>query len=208
MAFEIVKTATTGKVKRTIESNNTIESTKKKAYDKFSFLKDYNSYKNTSKEIFLSPNLEIVTRVNTNGNVKFCNAAHTLTTGYNENEILHNKTSITMHPEMPKVIFNYIITALNKRNEAIAIIRHLDKDGNSYWLNTHFTPNKGKKLSLAYSSKAYPSSKKTIKKFRKIYSTLFLLENHVNENTALKYFEGLLEMEYGNYNGFTMSAFE
>jgi hypothetical protein len=206
-----VKIIRDAKLVQSRKSKNTSE------YNEFSFLTDYNTQPVESNEILIHPRLQLVSRVTTKGKIKFCNTDYVTVTGRSEKEVLKNKVTITTHPQMPKTIFNYVISELSKGNEIIAVVNHLDKYGNSYWLNTHFKPNYTSKLSLAYTTKSKPSSRETIQKIKKIYNTLyrienrksnFLVENEANKEIANKYFNGLIEMEYGNYEGFVIHAFE
>jgi transcriptional regulator with PAS, ATPase and Fis domain len=179
-------------------------------YYAFSFLKDYDT-KSTKTETVnktLDLNSEIVSRVTTKGKVKFCNTDYIKATAYNQKEILQKTCANIMHPQMPKTIFVHVINELKKGNEVIAIMKHLDKKGETYWLNTNFDPNSSKKINIAFTSKSRPTSKNTIKKVEKIYNTLSRIESTVGELAAKKYFDGLLEMEYGNYNGFIIGCFE
>lgn len=186
-------------------------------YSEFSFLTDYRTGTIESKEILIHPRLQIASRVTTKGKIKFCNSDYIMVTGRNEKEILRNKVSITIHPQMPKTIFNYVISELKKGEEVIAVINHLDKYGNSYWLSTEFIPNNSNNFSLAFSTKSKPTSKNAIEKVRKIYNALyrienrnseFLVEDQSNKKIADKYFDGLIEMEYGNYEGFIIDTFQ
>jgi len=177
-----------------------------KEYSEFSFLIDYNSKELHSPEFIVTPKTQIVNRITTNGKIKFCNEDFSKTTGFNKKDILNINQIV--HPTMPKTIFNHVIKKLDKNEEVIALVKHIDKKGNQFWLNTLFSPNNSSNLTIAYSTKATATTKKTIDKISKIYNTVFLLEKHVNPNLAKKYFDGLIEMEYGTYEGFIIDAFE
>jgi len=177
-------------------------------YDDYSFLTDYDSALINSLEKQINPSLQVVSRVTTKGKLKFCNTDYISVTNYKGKELVNKRTSIITHPEMPKTIYNYIIQELKKDNDVAAPIRHLDKNGKSFWLNTQFNPNKGSNLKLAYSTKAVPTSETAVNKIKEIYNTLFLIEKNVNQDQAQKYFEGMLEMEYANYDGFLLEIFE
>lgn len=176
-------------------------------YDSYSFLTDYNSALINSSEKQINPSLQLTSRVTTKGKIKFCNTDYISVTNYHGKELVNKRASIITHPEMPKTIYNYVIQELKNGNDVIAPIRHLDKNGESFWLNTQFNPNKGSNLKLAYSTKAVPTSNIALNKVKKIYNILFLIEKNVNLNQAQKYFEGMLEMEYANYEGLLLDIF-
>jgi len=175
----------------------------------FSFLTNFNSALINSPTITINPSLQLISRITTKGKIKFCNADFCTATKANTSEIQNTQISNTFHPEMPKVILDVIKKNLDLNIDALAVIKHIDSTGNTIWLNSHFSPNvSSNKLNIACYIKSNPSSKSAINKVEKIYNTIFLLENHVSYDIAKKYFEGLLEMEYGNYEGFIISLFQ
>ncbi len=174
----------------------------------FSFLTNFNSALINSPNAVLNPSLQLISRITTKGKIKFCNADFCTATKTKANKIQNTPISQVFHPEMPKVILDVIKESLENNTDALAIIKHIDSEGKTIWLNSHFTPNTSNKLNIACYIKSNPSSKSAINKVEKIYNTIFLLENHVSYAIAKKYFEGLLEMEYGNYEGFIISTFQ
>ena len=176
----------------------------------FSFLTDYNinDIDLTKSTKSLDNSLQLVSRITTNGKIKFCNTDFCKATNYSSKELQNKKLTSIFHPEMPKTILDVIKNSLNKNNETYAVIKQIDSEGNTIWLNSHFIPNTTSKLNIACQIKSQPSSQKAIEKIEKIYNTVYLLENHVNHEIAKKYFEGLLEMEYADYEGFIIDAFQ
>ena len=174
----------------------------------FSFLTDFESKANTKKTVHLDSSLQLKSRITTKGKIKFCNSDFCTATNYSSKNIQNKAITSVFHPEMPKVIMNVIKNNLENKTNALAVIKQIDSDGNTIWVNTLFNPNTTSKLNIACHIKSNPSSKKTIKKIDKIYNTLFLLEHHVSHEIAEKYFEGLLEMEYGNYEGLLIDLFQ
>ncbi len=180
----------------------------KEIFDLFSFLTDFNSKSINSKTKNLNNSFELVSRITTKGKIKFCNTDFCKATNETSKKLQNKKITSIFHPEMPKTILNKVKNELTQNTFSLAVIKGIDKDGNSIWLNTHFSANTSNKLNIACNLKAKPSSKETINKIEAIYNTIFLLENHVSQDIATKYFDGLLEMEYGNYEGFLINAFQ
>ena len=174
----------------------------------FSFLTDFNASLINSKTNFLDFSLQLKSRITTKGKIKFCNTDFCDATKTNPKQIQNTKLTNLFHPEMPKVILEYVSNNLETGVDAFAIIKHIDNNGKTIWLNSHFSPNQSNNFNIAFTINANPTSQETIKKIEHIYNTIFLLENHVSYEIAKKYFEGLLEMEYGNYEGFMINAFQ
>lgn len=197
--------------KTLVDQNRTYVSAKRKqeeTYKLFSFLTDYNAAIVNSSLKILDPSLQLVCRVSTKGKIKFSNKHFSEATSFSSKELVNAKISSIFHYEMPKVVLEKIMSNLENNIESVAVLKCIDKKGETIWLNACFTPNDSRKLNMACSMKLNPSSKATIKKINHIYETIFLLENHVNNDVAEKYFKGLLEMEYGNYEGFMINAFQ
>ena len=196
---------------QTIQSNEKVVIVKKKSVAKdsrFSFLTDFTSTTTHSKTLILTPNLQLVSRITTKGKIKFCNTDFVKVIKTSSKIIQNKKITNYFHPEMPKVILNIIKNRLDNNKHALGIIKQKDIDGNIIWLNSLFSTNTSNNLNIACQIKSNPSSEETINKIEKIYNTIHLLENHVSYDIAQKYFDGLLEMEYGNYEGFLINAFQ
>ncbi len=175
----------------------------------FSFLTNYKSFTTNSPTRLLHPSLQLISRITTKGKIKFCNTDFCIATKKSANELKNSELNSIFHSEMPKTILEIVKAQLKKDNEGIAILKSKDIEGNTIWLNALFIPNtSSKNYTVTFTTKLNPCSKKTINKIEKIYNTIYLLETHVNKNIAKKYFDGLLEMEYGDYDGFIINAFQ
>ncbi|HIP37209.1 MAG TPA: PAS domain S-box protein, partial [Crocinitomix sp.] len=155
-----------------------------KSVELFSFLTDYKSTLLNSKTTYLNPSLQLTSRITTKGKIKFCNTDFCKVVNLNSKEVQNKKITSTFHPEMPKVILNYVKASLLKNEDALAIVKHIDSNGEMFWLNSHFSPNTSNKLNIACSIKSNASSKISVEKIEKIYNTIFLLENHVSYDIA------------------------
>ena len=198
----------------TIKTNTQIKNKKvlkresEKPLDLFSFLTNYKPATLNNKTATLPTHLLLNSRITSKGNIKFCNTDFCTAHQTQSAEIQNKPLASIFHPEMPKTILNYIKTNLQSNTESIAILKQIDNNGKTIWLNSLISPNTTNKLNIACQIKATPSSQKTIEKIQKIYNTIFLLENHDSPDIANKYFEGLLEMEYGNYEGLMIELFQ
>lgn len=177
-------------------------------YDLFTFLTNFKGFSLRSKTIFLDPSLQLTGKLTTKGKFKVCNTNFYKAINCSHSDVKEQSINTIFHPEMPKVILDVVKSELQKGNKALAIIKEIDNDGHTVWVNSQFTRNTSGKLNIACQYKGVPTSKKTIEKINRIYKTLFLLENHSGYEIAKKYFNGMLEMEYGNYEGFLIDAFQ
>lgn len=196
-----------GKVVQNQVSKNHVLNKKQPSFQgKYAFLTNFKSARIDSKRNNLDFSLHLKGRITTKGKIKFCNADFCTVTKIKAKEIQNKELTATFHPEMPKVILDIVKNKLEKNQDALVILKQIDSTGKTIWLNTHLRPDNSAKLNIACHLSANATSDKTIQIIEKIYDTVFLLENHVSYDIAKKYFDGLLEMEYGNYDGFIINA--
>jgi len=177
-------------------------------YGIFSFLTEYKSYINNNVTKTLPLGLQLTSKITTKGKVRMCNSEFYKSLGYIHKEVIRQDFSKIIHPEMPKVIMEVVQNDLKNGEDSLAIVKQIDKEGNTIWVNSLFSPNDSTNLTIACFVKSNPTSLNAISKIEKIYRTIFLLENYSGYDIAKKYFEGLIELEYGNYEGFIIDAFQ
>jgi len=76
----------------------------------------------------------IVSKGDAEGNITYTNPIFMKISGYTQGELLDKPHSILRHPDMPKVIFQYLWKNIKEGNEVIAYVKNLCKDGSYYWV--------------------------------------------------------------------------
>lgn len=190
------------------KENSLVKNEPVNSLEKFSFLTEFSSYSNNTTTKMLGLGLQLTCKITTKGKVRMCNSNFYKALGYIHKEVIKQSFTNTFHPEMPKVILEVVQGELQKGTDSLAIIKQIDKEGNTIWVNSHFSPDTSNRFAIACSVKSNPTSLKAISKIEKIYRTIFLLENHSGYAIAKKYFDGLIEVEYGNYEGFIIDVFQ
>jgi len=76
----------------------------------------------------------IVSKGDAEGNITYTNPIFMKISGYTQGELLDKPHSILRHPDMPKVIFQYLWKNIKEGKEVIAYVKNLCKDGSYYWV--------------------------------------------------------------------------
>lgn len=152
----------------------------------------------------------IVSKTDTYGTILYTNNAFTQACEYNAIELIGEPHNIIRHPDMPKVAFKTLWTALKKGKNYHAIVKNLTKTGRYYWVITDFTIDKnedGKITGYTGRRKAVPNS--VIEKIEPLYKTLLDIEKIKSEKASELYFDAYLKEEIGkSYDEFVLDLFK
>ena len=76
----------------------------------------------------------IVSKSDEKGNITYVNPIFMKISGYTQGELYDKPHSILRHPDMPKVIFEYLWDNLKAGSDVVAYVKNLCKDGSYYWV--------------------------------------------------------------------------
>lgn len=168
-------------------------------------LKEYKKEKIISTiklEKELDTDINMICRVSTKGNIKFCNKDFILSSEYFERDLIGNKIDMLLHPEMPEIINLVIQNNLERGKGIISIVKNRTKFGKFFWTFSEFSPNKSDNLKIAYQIESKGISEFAKKEIEKLYSKLYKIEQNLDVVSASKYLIGFLEergMSFSNY---------
>lgn len=94
----------------------------------------------THKEVPLSPQDEIVSSTDIQGNILFCNDTFCKVSGYSREELLQQPHNILRHPQMPREAFSMLWTALKAGKPWMGMVKNRCKNGDHYWVSAYVTP--------------------------------------------------------------------
>lgn len=100
----------------------------------------------------------IVSKADEVGDITYANPIFYKLSGYSKKELNFQPHSILRHPDMPKIIFQYLWAELKKENEVHAFVKNLTKDGSFYWVMAYIRPA----LNPDGSFRNYVSTRKTM----------------------------------------------
>jgi len=158
------------------------------------------------KEIKLDPSKIIMSKTDALGVIEYANEYFMEISGYEEHELMGQPHNIIRHPDMPKLIFKMLWERLTEGENIHLLVKNLAKDGRYYWVLTNFETKFDEKGHVIYHyarRKAAPGN--AIYEIEKLYKTISAIEKRQNPETAVKYFEGLLEDRGQTYDEFILN---
>lgn len=156
-----------------------------------------------NEESFLNRDTTSICRITTKNTIKFCNKDFIKISGYTEKELLTNSLDLIKHPEMPKIISEFIQYHIEKGRTMKIIIKNRTKDGKFFWTLSNFKPNNGSNLNISHSISSVAIPFKAKQKITKLYDCLNKLETKIDDTTAYKYLIGFLEERCMSLTGYT-----
>jgi PAS domain S-box-containing protein len=140
-----------------------------------------------SKEVKLSKDKEVITRIDTSGNIIYYNHALSEISGYSKKEILHTSYTILNHPDMPKSVFYFIWKTLLAGNSTYALIKNFTKNGDYYWQLTKFIVQKDCQNSMvSFLSYGKQADREAIENIEPLYRSLLEEEKKYSKDSAIK----------------------
>lgn len=162
------------------------------------------------EEIIWDKTKTIVSKTDAYGTILYANDVFANTCEYSPIELIGEPHNIIRHPDMPKVAFKVLWSALKKGENFHAIVKNLTRTGRYYWVITDFTIDKNENdeiIGYTARRKAVPNS--VIKKIEPLYKTLLDIEKIKGEKASELYFDAYLREEVGkNYDEFVVDLFE
>ena len=89
-------------------------------------------------QIKIEPHVLIVSRTNRQGIIEYANRDFSAVSGYSMEELIDRPHRVVRHPDMPGVIFKMMWERLHNNQDIFAVVKNLAKNGDYYWVTTHF----------------------------------------------------------------------
>lgn len=94
--------------------------------------------KPVDKEILIPEGEILISVTDPKGIITEVNDIFSKIAGYSEEELLGVSHNVIRHPDMPKVMFKIVWEHIMDKENVMAVIKNLAKDGNYYWVVTDF----------------------------------------------------------------------
>jgi PAS domain S-box-containing protein len=158
----------------------------------------------TNKEIMLNPKRYIVSKTDARGVIEYANDYFVEVCGYSEEELIGKPHSIVRHPDMPKIVFKMMWDRINKRENIMAVVKNLAKNGDHYWVVTEFEPKVNPITNEIISHTAFRKAapRKAIETMEPIYAKLLELEKEGGMEASEKFLIDFLEEKKMTYDEF------
>ncbi len=151
-------------------------------------------------EISIPENDEIISITDPKGIITDANEVFTRISGYKAEELIGVSHNVIRHPDMPKIMFKILWDRIKDKENIMAVVKNLAKDGSYYWVLTDFvtTVDKDRNV-LHYTAYRKPINQKVKDAVIPLYKALCAIEElggmELSERFLTDYFK-MLGMTY------------
>lgn len=152
-------------------------------------------------EVHWDKSLELVSKTDKAGTIRYANEAFVNVSGYEEYELVGQPHNIIRHPDMPKVIFKLLWKNLLNGKDFHAVVKNMAKNGRYYWVLTRFEifkNDKGEITAFMGRRKSVPTE--VSDKIEELYKKLKQIEDATEIDSAEDYLTGYLEDRKKTYD--------
>jgi PAS domain S-box-containing protein len=149
----------------------------------------------------------LVTRIDKNSNILYYNNALAKISGYKKRELIDRPYSKLQHPDIPKAILYVIWNSLIVGKDTHAILKHISKDGNYYWLFVKYIVQKDNEDNIiSFLTEGRAISKSIVKKVEPLYKKLLEEESKNGKESSIKKLQTILSKNnIASYNDFILN---
>ena len=91
-----------------------------------------------NKEIIIPDEQVLISVTDPKGIITKVNDIFTKISGYSEDELVGSSHNVIRHPDMPKIMFKIVWKHIMDKENVMAVVKNLAKDGKYYWVVTDF----------------------------------------------------------------------
>ena len=119
----------------------------------------------------------------------FCEIA-----GYSEEELVGASHNVIRHPDMPKIMFKIVWEHIKDRENVMALVKNLAKDGRYYWILTDFVTKVDVSREVVnYTAYRRPICKDVQNAITPLYKALSAIEDIAGMDASEKFLNEYLE---------------
>ena len=141
-----------------------------------------------------------------NGIITDANDIFVKISGYTKDELVGANHNLIRHPDMPRVMFDVVWDHIKGRENIMAVVKNLAKDGRYYWVITDFVTDVDADRNVT-SYTAYRRSPKPgiLKTIIPMYKALNAIEEFAGMDAAKHFLTDFLERRKESYDDFIES---
>lgn len=157
-----------------------------------------------SEKVFAENEL-LVTKTDLKGVITYANREFMHIVEIDENVLIGAPHNIIRHPDMPKIIFKYLWSYLQKEEEIHAYVKNICADGSYYWVMANVTPSYLNGKVVGYHSARRKPTVKALDVIKPLYEKLLNAEKSGGINASEKMLNDLLKEKGVQYDEFILS---
>ena len=158
------------------------------------------------EEIVVPTDDVLISVTDPNGLITDANDIFVKISGYTKDELMGANHNLIRHPDMPRVMFDVVWKHIKNRENIMAVVKNLAKDGRYYWVITDFVTKVDSNRNVinytAYRRSPKPGILKTI---IPMYKALVAIEEFAGMAAAEHFLTDFLERRKESYDDFIES---
>jgi PAS domain S-box-containing protein len=154
-----------------------------------------------NEEIIIPDDQVLISVTDPKGIIIETNDIFTQISGYSENELIGSSHNVIRHPDMPKVMFKIVWDHIMDKENVMAVVKNLAKDGKYYWVVTDFvTRVDADRNVINYTAYRRPVHDKVKQAVIPLYKALCAIEGLAGMDAAEKFLKNYFEDRDTNYD--------
>ncbi len=145
------------------------------------------------QEILITEEQILISVTDPKGIITEANDIFTKIAGYSEDELKGASHNVIRHPDMPKVMFKIVWEHIMDKENVMAVVKNLAKDGRYYWVVTDFvTKVDADRNIISYTAYRRPVSEKVKEVVIPLYKALRAIEDIAGMDASEKFLQDYL----------------
>ena len=154
-----------------------------------------------NKEIIIPDDQVLISVTNPKGIITEVNEIFSQISGYTEDELVGSSHNVIRHPDMPKIMFKIVWNHIMDKENVMAVVKNLAKDGRYYWVVTDFVTQVDADRNIVnYTAYRRPVHDKVKQAVIPLYKALCAIEDVAGMNAAENFLNDYFEERDTNYD--------
>ncbi len=154
-----------------------------------------------NEEIIIPDDQVLISVTDPKGIIIEANDIFVQVSGYNEDELIGSSHNIIRHPDMPKIMFKIVWDHIMDKENVMAVVKNLAKDGKYYWVVTDFvTRVDADRNIINYTAYRRPVADKVKQAVIPLYKALCAIEEVAGMDAAERFLNHYFDDRDTNYD--------
>ncbi|RLD74487.1 MAG: histidine kinase [Bacteroidetes bacterium] len=153
------------------------------------------------KEILIPDEEVLISVTDPKGIIIETNDIFTKISGYSKDELIGSSHNVIRHPDMPRIMFKIVWDHIMDKENVMAVVKNLAKDGKYYWVVTDFvTQVDADRNIINYTAYRRPVDDKVKQAVIPLYKALCAIEEVAGMDAAERFLNNYFDDRDTNYD--------
>ena len=154
-----------------------------------------------NEEIIIPDDQVLISVTDPKGIIIETNDIFTKISGYKEEELIGSSHNLIRHPDMPKIMFKIVWDHIMDKENVMAVVKNLAKDGRYYWVVTDFvTQVDADRNVINYTAYRRPVHDRVKQAVEPLYKALCAIEDVAGMKASERFLNDYFEDRDTNYD--------